>query len=136
MSKGRVCGRSILTPHSTLLTPRINNLPIKAPSDLLHRFLHGLGWQRVSILLFLLRDARGCRFHRLGHIFISFLDDLLDPGLCLDDTLHALPVAVEHKKQVCGQFETLCMPVGIILTWQLIAIPSINNTLYIIPTPF
>jgi hypothetical protein len=28
------------------------------------------------------------------------------------------------------------VPVGIILAWQLIAIPLINNSLYIIPTPF
>ena len=126
-------GSKCFTIHSILFT---YYLPIILSRHGLHRLEHGLTGHRVCILLLLLRDAPCCRFHRLFDVLITFFDDILDPGLGLHDTQHPLPVAVEHDEQVCGQLKRLFMSVAVFAAGQLVSIPSVNNTLNIIPSPF
>ena len=114
---------------------RFRDLLIRLATVFLNRGEHCLRGQRRHVLLFLFSDTTGSTLHSLGDVLIPLVDDLLYPRLALHDALHQLFVTIEHEQQVCGQFETFFVTIGVVCTRQLGCIASINNTLYIIAAP-
>ena len=103
---------------------------------MLDSFLHGFRWFDVAtIFLLLFCHTFSGTFHRLLHILITLVDNLLYPRLRLEHLQRFLLVTIEEHKQVAGEFEALFVSVAVFSAGQLVAIASVNDRLNIIALP-
>ena len=128
-----LAGSILLRGHSSSCCA--DDFLIRLSRGFLNRILHRLGRHVVGLFFLLPSHTLGGTGDGLRHILITLVDNLLHPRLRLHDFLDELPVAVEHEQQVCGQFKTFCVTVGVCCTGQLVAIACINNRLNIIVPP-
>ena len=85
--------------------------PIALTRHLLDGRLHRLAGVRPRGGLFPLGQLLGSTLHRLGHVLIALVDNLLHPRLSLHDLLHQLLVAVEHEHKVGSELKRLVVAV-------------------------